>query len=189
AQNVGRGRVVVVNASADTAWDDWPKHKTFVPFIHGLTRFAAQTSIHESVAENDSFVAGDDVELETGPGGRGAQFLLRSPGGKETRLTADQQGRLRDPAMNVPGVYSLRDKSGREVRRLALNLPAQESNLESLRPTELQQQLVRGPGNPKETLAAGLFGSRHHQREFWTALLLAALVLLLVEPFVANRTS
>lgn len=186
---VGRGRVVLVNTSADTAWNDWPKHKTFVPFIHGLARFAAQTSNREGVRENDSLVAGDNLDVETGAGGRLAQFTWRSPNGKEARLTADAQGRLRDQVLNVPGVYSLRDEAGREVRRVAVNLPPQESDLESIRPTELQQQLVRVQGNGKETLAAGLFGARHHQREFWAALLLAALVLLLVEPFVANRTS
>jgi hypothetical protein len=188
-RSVGRGRVVLVNTSADTAWNDWPKHKTFVPFLHGLTKFAGQTSAHDQVQDGDSFVAGEDFDLEIGTVGRLAQFTLRSPTGKEAHLTADEQGRLRDPGISLPGVYSLRDKSGHEIRRIAVNLPPQESNLETLRPADFQQQLARIQDNPKETLAAGLFGARHNQREFWTALLLAALVLLLVEPFVANRTS
>jgi hypothetical protein len=188
-RSVGRGNVVLVNTSANTAWNDWPKHKTFVPFIHGVTKFAAQTSAHDQLQEGDSFVAGEDFDVETGAAGRLAQFTLRSPDGKEVRLTADEQGRLREPGMAMPGVYSLRNKSSHEIRRMAVNLPPQESNLETLRPADFQQQLVRIQDNPKETLAAGLFGARHNQREFWTVLLLAALVLLLVEPFVANRTS
>ncbi len=188
-RSIGRGKVVLVNTSADTAWNDWPKHKTFVPFVHSLTKFAAQSSSHDQVQESDSFIAGEDFDLETGSSGRLAQFILHSPNGKEARLTADEQGRLRDPGMALPGVYSLRDKSGHEIRRMAVNVPPQESNLETLRPADFQQQLVRVQENPKETLAAGLFGARHHQREFWTALLLAVLVLLLVEPFVANRTT
>jgi len=89
----------------------------------------------------------------------------------------------------LPGTYSLRDQAGHELRRFAVNLPAQESNLEAIRPADFLQQLVRVQENPKQTLAAGLFGSRNDQRQFWTALLLGALILLLVEPFVANRTS
>ena len=98
-------------------------------------------------------------------------------------------GRVRDSAIATPGIYSLRDNQGKELLRLAVNIPDQESNLEALRPNDFIQQLVRTQENPKQTLASGLFGSRNDQREFWTALLLGALVLLLVEPFVANRTS
>jgi len=114
---------------------------------------------------------------------------LRKSDGKEIQLTADERGRLKDPGMSLPGTYSLRDQAGHELRRFAVNLPVQESNLEALRPADFLQQLVRVQENPKQTLAAGLFGSRNDQRQFWTALLLGALILLLVEPFVANRTS
>ena len=102
---------------------------------------------------------------------------------------ADAQGRLKDADLGVPGHYSLRDSAGHEVRRLSVNSPAQESNLESLRPGDFLQQLTRIQEKPKETLAAGLFGLHNDQHEFWTVLLLAALVLVLVEPFIANRTS
>lgn len=186
---VGRGRVALVNTSADTAWNDWPKHKTFVPFLHGLAKYVAQKSSHEPGQESNEYIAGEDFDLEIGSKARLAQFTLRAPDGKEISLTADEQGRLRDPGMALPGAYSLRDKTGREIRRMVVNLSAQESNLEALRPADFQQQLVRVQENSKQTLAAGLFGSRNDQREFWTALLLGALILLLVEPFVANRTS
>jgi hypothetical protein len=188
-RTVGRGRVALINTSADPSWNDWPKHKTFVPYIHGIAKFVSQQSNQESIAQNNGYTVGEDFDIEIGSEGRLNQFSLRAPEGKETRFTADTQGRLRDPGMTLPGTYSLRDKSGREIRRLAVNLPAQESNLEALRPADFLQQLVRVEENPKQTLAAGLFGAHHNQREFWTALLLGALILLLVEPFVANRTS
>ena len=186
---VGKGRVALVNTSADAAWTDWPKHKTFVPFLHGLTKYAAQKTTQDAVQESTSFVAGEDPEIELGAQARLARLKLRKSDGKEIQLTADERGRLKDPGMSLPGTYSLRDQAGRELRRFAVNLPVQESNLEALRPADFLQQLVRVQENPKQTLAAGLFGSRNDQRQFWTALLLGALILLLVEPFVANRTS
>ena len=186
---VGRGKVALVNTSADTQWNDWPKHKTYVPFLHGLTKYVAQTAIHDVVQENNSFVSGEDFDLEVGTRERSAQLTLRAPNGKDIQSTADEQGRLRDVPMLVPGIYSLRDKPGHEIRRMAVNLPPQESNLDALRPADFQQQLVHVQENPKQTLAAGLFGAHNDRREFWTALLLGALILLLVEPFVANRTS
>jgi hypothetical protein len=114
---------------------------------------------------------------------------LRAADGKETHVTADELGRISDPQMTVPGLYSLLDKTGRELRRLTLNVPVEESDLLGVRSTDLQQQLVRIQDTSKQTLASGLLGSHHDQREFWTALLLGALILLLIEPFVANRTS
>jgi hypothetical protein len=188
-RSAGQGRVALVNTSADTQWTEWQKHKTFVPFMHGLTKFAAQTTTHESVHDDLSFIAGDNDELETGPAGKLAQYTLIKPDGKELKATADEQGRVQNLGLNLPGVYSLRDKNGREIRRLAVNLPPQESDLEALRPGDFQQQLTRVQDNPKQTLAAGLFGTHNDRREYWTALLLGALVLLLLEPFVANRTS
>jgi hypothetical protein len=185
----GKGRVALVNTSADATWTDWPKHKTFVPFLHGLTTYAGQKTGRDSVYDTNGFVAGEDQDIEMGTQGRLAPFELRKPDGDEIQLTGDEKGRLKDPGLTLPGTYSLRDKAGHEVRRLAVNLPVQESNLEALRPADFVQQLVRVQENPKQTLAAGLFGSHNDQRQFWTALLLGVLILLLVEPFVANRTS
>jgi hypothetical protein len=189
ARSNGRGKVVLVNTSADTTWNDWPKHKTFVPFVHGLAKYAAQTSQDFSVQASDSFVCGEDVDLETGMQGRLGQFILNLPGGKQARLAADDHGRIHDPGMTAPGVYSLQDKAGHELRRMVVNIPPQESNLDAFKAADFQQQLVRTQEGPKQTLAAGLLGSRADQREFWTALLLGALILLLIEPFVANRTA
>ena len=87
------------------------------------------------------------------------------------------------------GCFLLCVAAGQEIRRLSVNLPAQESNLESLRQNDILRQLTRVQDKPKETLAAGLFGPHNDEHEFWTVLLLAALVLVLVEPFIANRTS
>jgi len=126
---VGKGRVALVNTSADAAWTDWPKHKTFVPFLHGLTKYAAQKTTQDAVQESTSFVAGEDPEIELGAQARLARLKLRKSDGKEIQLTADERGRLKDPGMSLPGTYSLRDQAGRELRRFAVNLPVQESNL------------------------------------------------------------
>lgn len=188
-KQVGKGKVVLVNTSADTTWNDWPKHKTFVPFVHGLAKYCAQHADEAMSLESTDFVAGEEVELDTGKQNRLAEFTVRTPDHKEIHLKADQEGRLRDPGLGIPGVYSVMDKSGRENRRIAINLPEQESNLEALRPADFAKQLIRVQDNPKQTLAAGLFGAQSGQREFWQALLLAALILLLAEPFIANRTT
>jgi hypothetical protein len=188
-RRLGRGRVVLVNTSADTRWCDWPKHKTFVPWLHGLARYLAPKTGSDQLPETRAWVAGGDHDLELGPGARQSRFRLHSPQGQDRDLVADDQGRLRDPGLAAPGIYSLRGPGEKEVRRLAVNVPTQESDLAALTPTEFQNQLVRVPDEPKTTLGAGLFGSSRNRREFWAVLLLAVLALLFLETLWANRTS
>ena len=185
---VDKGRAVLVNTSSDTAWSDWPKHKTFVPWLHGLANFLAKNSQYQRQQTNE-VLAGEDLDLETGSEAGPSTFTLEGPGGSETSVSCDNQGRLRDPLMKRPGIYSLRDNKGRQIKRLALNVPAQECDLETLSPAEFQNRLTRVTEPPKETLAANLFGSGGHEKEIWTTLLAAALLLLLAEPLIANRTS
>ena len=185
---VGQGRVALVNTSADTSWNDWPKHKTFVPWLHGLGSYLARKTGPDPLQATNTFAVGEDCDLEMGAGAGHVQFRLQTPSGQAMLLTADDQGRLRDLAFALPGVYSLRDRSGRELRRLAVNVPPQESDLAALRPAEFQQQLARVPEPPKTTLLAGLSGSANARREFWAVVLLGVLALLLLETLVANRT-
>lgn len=184
---VGPGRVLFANTSADTAWNDWPKHKTFVPWLHSTVLFLAGRVAEDQLRGGANFIAGADGELELGAGARKAAFRLAGPDGKEATLTADDSGRL-DLNLAQPGLYSLREVAGRELRRFAVNVPVSESDLAALRPAEFQQQIVRAPAEEASTLAAGLFGAARNQREFWRVLLLAALGLLFVETLIANRS-
>jgi hypothetical protein len=187
-RDAGLGRVLLINTSADSSSTDWPKHKTFVPFLHGVTRFAAQRTSRYTADQSNQFTTGEDFDFGTGAKESGP-LALKLPDQKVMKLVRDAHGKMPNIELDVPGIYSLADKDGHEIRRFAVNLPAQESNLEALRGNDFLQQLVRVQESPKETLAAGLFGARNDRHEFWTALLLGALILLLVEPFVANRTS
>jgi len=186
---LGRGQVALVNSSADTSWNDWPKHKTFVPWLHSLAKDLAKKAGTGPAPQNNRCLAGLDLEIETGAKGKRAEFSVGAPDGKDFTVIADDQGRLRDRRLGPPGVYSVRAQDSKESRRVAVNLPIQESDLDALRPNDFQQQLVRvqDPKNP--TLIAGFFGSQNIQKQLWTTLLLAALVLLLLEPIVANRTT
>ena len=39
---IGAGRVLVFAAGLDDAWSDFPRHPTFVPFVHEMTRYLAR---------------------------------------------------------------------------------------------------------------------------------------------------
>lgn len=185
-RQVGQGRVVLVNTSADTAWTDWQKHKTFVPWLHASALFLAGRDAAHERETLPALASGTDADFDLGT--KLQTLTLRRPDGTATNYVTDELGRLRDIPIEAPGVYSWRDAAGRETRRFAANLPAAESELSNMTPADFQQQLVRrtDPANP--SLMAGFFGDSGRGHELWRALLLAALVLMLAEPFVANKT-
>lgn len=185
---VGSGRVAVVNSSADTSGNDWPKHKTFVPWLHGIAMHLAGLANAGLWQEQPSLLPGIDQGIDLGPSAAGKTFHLAAPNGKPKLLIADAKGRLRDPGMDVPGVYSLKDEAGTEMRRFAVNAPSHESDLEAIATSDFESQLVRTADPENAGLQAGLFGLGNGQKELWWPLLLAVLALLLVEMFVANRT-
>lgn len=185
---VGSGRVLLVNTSADTSWSDWPKHKTFVPWLHNTVQFLAGRSSEASLRAGAGLEAGSEEALELGASAQNASLRLVGTGGQSVALTADAQGRIELKTLD-PGVWSLRNAAGGEIRRLSVNVPAAEADLAAVRPIEFQQQLVREANAGAAGLTDNLFGPQHGQREFWRVLLLAALALLFVETLFSNRSS
>jgi hypothetical protein len=187
-RGVGRGRVVLVNSSADTSWNDWPKHKTFVPWLHGTAHYLAGLEAREKIHARSSLLTGAADDVDLGMAAAKGTFSIRPAGGKEFVRAADDRGQLRDLPFTTPGIYSVREQSGKEARRIAVNVPTQESDLSTLPANDFQQQLARVADDHEKTLTAGLFGSKSNQRELWRVLLLSVVVLLFIELFVANRT-
>lgn len=187
AKALGTGRVLWVNTSADTAWTDWPKHKTYVPWVQQTAWYLSGRDVAGRLQAGTNWVVGADGEWDLGRAAAGSTFRLRGPGGAESTVTADSQGRW---ATNLaqPGIYSLFDSTGKERQRWAANIPAAESDLLAWRSAELAAQVNRVPPETGQSMTAGIFGTTRNQREFWRVLLGAALVLLFLETFLSNRS-
>jgi hypothetical protein len=184
----GRGQVALVNSSADTSWNDWPKHKTFVPWLHGLGKQLAPRTAHRLAPETKQVLTGDDLEFDLAANAPTGRLVLQGPGGQKWPLVADERSRLHASGSFMPGIYSVRDEKDREIQRLAVNLPPHESDLAALQPPDFQRQLVRIQDPPRTSRGTSLFGSKTGQQEFWRLLLLGVLGLLLMETLVSNRT-
>ncbi len=187
AKALGTGRVLWVNTSADTAWTDWPKHKTFVPWVQQTAWYLSGRDVSGRLQAGTNWVVGTDGEWDLGAAAAGSSFRLRSPGGAESTVVPDSRGRWVTNLVQ-PGIYSLFDPTGKERQRWAANIPAAESDLLAWRSAELAPQVNRAPPDTGPTLAAGIFGTTRNQREYWRVLLGAALVLLFLETFLSNRS-
>jgi hypothetical protein len=186
---VGSGQVALVNSSADASWSDWPKHKTFVPWLHGLARQLDRRASQKQDRQVTSRLAGDDTEMDLGPGAGKAELTIDCPDKQTRSLATDDLGRIRNPGLTSPGIYSFHNRAGNEVHRVAVNLPSRESDLAAWKPGDFQQQLTRVQVPRETSPAAILFGSKTGQKEFWRLLLLAAVGFLLLETLLANRSS
>jgi hypothetical protein len=189
ARHVGEGRVVLVNSSADTAWNDWPKHKSFVPWLHATARYLTRRDQAHERETLPRFVSGAELALDdTAAADLKKQTLkLQRVGGEEVSFATDDDGVTQELLLENPGIYILKDSTGRELRRLAANLPTAESDLSALPPLEVEQRIVRDEKAEPQILAAGLFGESTRGKELWRALLIGALAVLLLEPILANR--
>ncbi len=184
--SAGRGRVVFVNTAADTAWGDWPKHRTYLPWLQNAVQWLAGREGEPSLRSGANLVAGSEEELELGSAFAQAKLTLTGPAGKPLALTADAQGRVAFTPAEA-GFYLLADAQGREVRRFSANVPTAEADLAAWRPGDLRTQIAR-TGNEQTNLTAGLFGSHRQHREFWRVLLMAALALVFAETLLSNRS-
>jgi len=189
SRSVDAGRVVLVNTSMDASWSDWPKRKSFVPWLHGTVNFLSRRSSKDAMQPSHLFTTGEDAEITLGQPWKGRSLLIHRGDAKAESVTIDEEGRLQHLGLETPGVYVMRDPNGIELRRWAVNLPPRESDLTALAPQDFQKQLARSKELQPVGLQAGLFGAANGEKEWWRVLLLAGLCLLFLEVFLANRTT
>ncbi|MCX8155746.1 MAG: BatA domain-containing protein [Verrucomicrobiae bacterium] len=187
-RRLGQGMILFFNATADTQWHDWPRHKTFVPWLHSTARFLAGRSVDLEGSRPPACLAGTEASLTLKREDLRASLKWVQPDGRPLEVQADDQGAVHQLAMPLPGIYSLRDAQGRELYRMAANVPAEESDLTAFTPQEMQHRLVRAETPAPHSPAALLFGSDTGPREWWRFLLLAGLLFMLAETIVGNRT-
>jgi hypothetical protein len=183
----GAGRVLLVNTAADTAWVDWPKHKTYVPWIHGIARYLAGRTDDRLLLTGSAATTGTETTLEN-LGSAGTQLRMSTPGGAETNVVIGPRGEL-DLEVVRPGIYRLADAAGKPVYQLAAHVPGVESDLSAVRALDLSQNLTRKESVVDTGITGNLFGPDQNRREYWRLLLMAAIALLLLETVVANRSN
>jgi hypothetical protein len=183
-RQVGRGRVLLVNASSDTEGSDWPIHKTYLPMVQRMAYYLAQRDPQAGFAVGASLVPARHAQLELGTMLANRSLLLVPPVGAPISIRSDAAGVVHDANLETLGTYAINDEKGATLSMVSVNFPASESDLTALRPDEVSSQLqftapVVGHLNP-----GGTFSARY---EIWPWLLLALLPLLAVELAWANR--
>ena len=178
---------MLANTTADTGWTDWPKHKTFVPWLHSVCHYLAGDVLSPGIRPGESLLAGTVAELDLGTGLGSQSFRVRPPSGAESAVKTDARGVLQLP-LGKPGFYAVEDSGGRVIRVLAVNPPRKESDLAAMEVQEFQQQLVHSPARPEGRWVASLVAPGSREKELWRLFMLGAAGLLVLETMLSNRT-
>jgi hypothetical protein len=195
-----RGRVVLVNTTANAEWGNWPASPSYPAFMQELLNYAAAGRLREREA-----AVGEPLELFLPNAAGGAEAVVTAPDGRaEATHTqpADDASVLRWADTDLSGVYQAVVGGGPREHLFAVNVPAagdsqqgSESNLARTGREELQRvypewevQVVRDPKQVVRTAgpaAPAELVTRPQGTVVARGLLLGLLALVLLEIVLA----
>jgi hypothetical protein len=185
SRQVGAGRVLLVNASADTRGSDWPIHKTYLPVVQRMAYYLARRDPQTGFALGPSLAPTRHAQVDLSVPLAKQAFRLVPPTASIASLQTDASGVAHDVDLEEPGCYEIRDTQNQIERVLAVNFPSVESDLAAYHPDDISSQFHFAASAVARFPDAGATLSR---REIWPWLLAAMLPLLLLELGWANRT-
>jgi hypothetical protein len=175
-RQVGQGRSLLFASSLDLEWNNLPLQGLYLPFVHETLKYLAGTA-----AKKTAYEVGEKVPIQHG----GAGVNLIDPTGKSLALQeGDDSFTLREP-----GIYQ--QVSHKQTQYYAVNRATEESNLTSLSPTVIVDQIVNLETQSTQSAAVQsqlLKMELEEPQRLWWWLLLTVTVLLLLESFIASRT-
>ena len=192
---VGDGALLVMSVPPDPSWSELPERGLFVPL---LFRSASYLAAGTEVAERASLSSREGGTVRVENAEAGAPLRLVGPGGAE--LTPAQRTVPGAVVLDVgaeaavPGLYRVM-QGERELRTVAVNGDARESDPTPLAPEEAAEILEAASGRPVRVLdasgGAGLEALAAREESggvpLWTVLLAIALAALVAETLVASR--
>ena len=187
----GRGKVLLMASSADSEWNNWPGRPSYLVAMLEMCQYAARpdrTRAH--------LTAGGSLRVFLDAARYQSEAVLRTPNypsEPEIALRGEPQagGRaieLHWPEVDHVGVYELlltRADGAQERRLLSAHLDSRESNLASCTEAELRRSAPQIDFEFINDVAVLAAKSDEALREFWPALLIGVVMLLMVEQSLA----
>ena len=189
----GLGKVMLFASTCDVDWTDFPLRALYVPILYRLTAY-----LSEQVNPVKRYWVGDTIQLSGELWSYKTPVVLTKPGGSVETLKAQPQETLAVltyQKTDQAGMYKFEHSQPGQSRKeiFALNLKTAESDLAKLSDDEINAltkypgkgALVRVISQPEKltgTAEQTLMGAG-----LWDKLLFVVLMIVLLEPFIANR--
>jgi hypothetical protein len=180
-KRVGNGRVLLFTSSLDPVWNNFPRQVMYPPMVHETVRYMAGSRDPKS-----SFLVGEIAPLTVPAAG---VARVTSPTGRETLLPSAPAGMAFFEATDQPGIYQT--QSGTRAGRFSVNVPARESDFETLSDQEMRDWVTvseEGQALPDAVRASQRTVQREASQQYWWWLLLLVFGLGFFDTFLANRT-
>jgi len=178
--SAGRGKVLLVTTTLDTAWNDLPLTPMFLPLMRQMLEYLGGREAASSYTIGQAFTTPADRDRSLP--------AVDSPGGKRVDdLRKNSSGEQSLDASEI-GFYRLRYRDRDEF--VAVNLDTKESDLTKLNVDELVASISPAPGNANAQPAQSsrlTAEEKEARQRLWLPLLLTALALFVAEAVIARR--
>ncbi len=178
------GRVLAWTSTFDTYWNDLALKPVFVPLV-----LQAVTHLGRVEPQPDAYPVGSLIDPSRVAGGAdmARTFVVQSPSGARTPGDASRTGA--GFKLAEPGFYTFGAEGGRveEALTVAVNVPADESDLTPLDPAVLAAAAGPRSGAPATGTVTLTDADAEHRQSWWWFLLVGGVVLLAAETLVAQR--
>ncbi len=179
-RKLGLGRAVIINASPDRTWGDFPLSPAFLPLVQQIGGRAALAA-----TQAQTLLVGDPVPAPPSGSVGDGHWTIKFPDGSSRDVVPDEKGLLL-PHADMPGYHEIAARGGEVSRAFVVNPDIRESDLAPIPPEALEELVPHQSVSGLENLLIWL-----QQREglvpLWPAMLVLALLAYLAEAVYANR--
>ncbi len=178
-RHTGQGNVLMLASSLDTEWNNLPLNGLFLPFIHESLRYLAQAGTKER-----AYRIGSTIDLRSMVEESSVPRIRDAQG---DTVTAGPSGFTFIP--ESLGFYTVETEDSSLV--YAVNADPEESELEKMAPSALQDQITNPQTRPVQSAqvrTAELIAEREGPQRIWWWILLLVMAMLLAETRIANTT-
>ncbi len=176
--NRGPGRVMIINASADRAWGDFPLSPAFLPLVQQIARLSAEQS-----GAKGGFMVGDPLPMAANIP-RDEVLTVKYPDGSTHDLPAGDKSQLVERT-EQSGFYQVSSAKEGMLQIMAVNADRRESNLKAIDAPALAKIIPAETVTGIDNLKLWLARSRGNV-PVWPVLLVLALLAFAAEAILAN---
>jgi hypothetical protein len=178
--SAGRGKVLLITTTLDTAWNDLPLTPMFLPLVRQMLEYLGGREAASSYTIDQAFNALPDRD--------GSLPAVDSPSGKRIDETRKNSTGEHSVDASEIGFYRLRYRDRDEF--VAVNLDTRESDLSKLNVDDLIASITPSAGDrgARASDSTILTGEEKEKRQrLWLPLLLMALAVFVTEALIARR--
>ncbi len=178
-RNIGEGKTMLFTSSLDLEWSNLPLQGLFVPFMHETLRYMVQP-----ILKQRAYTIGEIIDMSLEVSAGSSTLAVRDVDGTARSLSAGSAFY----SAQRPGVLQVGNEA---AAYYAVNIDPQASVLTRVAPSTLHDRIINTDTTPQQSTqvrTAELIAELEQPQRLWWWIMILAVMLVLVEGYIANRT-